>query len=99
MPRSQGWGAPRSGRSLHANAIGDIVDDLLREPQFEPGVAGGRPAGAWGAIVGPRLASETTPERPEAAIGRAAGRARGENVVVAGSLKKKQRHTHPVQGT
>lgn len=66
MPRSKGWGARRDDRSPHANAIGDIVDDLLREPHFEPGVAVGRLAGAWEAIVGPRLASETTPERLEA---------------------------------
>ena len=61
MPHSTGWRRRKDERSPEATPLGDIVGKLMREPLFARGVAVGRLANEWSEVVGPRLASETTP--------------------------------------
>ncbi len=48
--------------------LGDVVDGLLRERAFARGLAIGRLAAEWEAIVGPRLAAESAPVSLEAGV-------------------------------
>jgi predicted nucleic acid-binding Zn ribbon protein len=48
--------------------LGDVVDGLLRERVFARGLAIGRLAAEWEAIVGPRLAAESAPVGLEAGV-------------------------------
>jgi predicted nucleic acid-binding Zn ribbon protein len=61
MPHSKGWERRRDERTRGDTPLGDVVAGLMREPLFARGVAVGRLAAGWDAIVGPRLASQTAP--------------------------------------
>ena len=61
MPHSKGWRRRRDERTTSGESIGGVLDALLREPSFAGGVAVGRLAAEWEHIVGPRLASATSP--------------------------------------
>ena len=61
MPHSKGWRARKDERTLHGVAIGEVVDELLRERAFAPGMPIGHLAADWAAVVGPRLAAESAP--------------------------------------
>jgi predicted nucleic acid-binding Zn ribbon protein len=61
MPHSTGWRRRKDERSGDATPLGDVVQGLMREPLFARGVAVGKLASEWSSVVGPRLASETTP--------------------------------------
>jgi hypothetical protein len=61
MPHSKGWRHRKDERTSHDTPIGDIVAGLMHEPLFARGVAVGKLAAEWEHIVGPRLASATSP--------------------------------------
>jgi predicted nucleic acid-binding Zn ribbon protein len=65
MPHSKGWERRRDERASRETALGDVVADLMREPLFARGVAVGRLAAEWEAIVGRRLAAQTAPRAVE----------------------------------
>ena len=68
MPHSKGWRARKDERTLHGAAIGEVVDELLRERSFAGGMPIGHLAADWAAVVGPRLAAESAPVSLERGI-------------------------------
>jgi hypothetical protein len=61
MPRSKGWRRRTEERSGDAAALGDVIEEVLREGAFARGLPVGRLGADWAAVVGPRLASESAP--------------------------------------
>ena len=61
MPHSRGWRRRAAGRSGEAAALGDVIEEVLREGAFARGLPVGRLVADWAAVVGPRLASESAP--------------------------------------
>ncbi len=75
MPRAKGW-RRRGERSSQEVPLGAVLDELLAQPELARGAPIGRLAGAWEAVVGPRLARETAPmslERGVLVVGAASG--------------------------
>jgi predicted nucleic acid-binding Zn ribbon protein len=68
MPHSTGWGRRRDERAPRETALGDVVAGLMREAPFARGVAVGRLAADWEAVVGPRLAAQTAPRQLDGGI-------------------------------
>jgi hypothetical protein len=65
VPHSKGFakrpGGIKDARSRDAVSIGEIVDGLMAEEVFSRGMPIAELASHWPAIVGERLASETSP--------------------------------------
>ncbi len=61
MPHSKGWRGRTDGRSEEPTALGEVIDDVLRERVFARGLPIGRLVADWAVVVGPRLASESAP--------------------------------------
>ncbi len=61
MPHSKGWRGRKDERTRHGAAIGEVVDELLRERSFAAGMPIGHLTANWAAVVGPRLAAESAP--------------------------------------
>ncbi len=68
MPHSKGFGGRKDARSGDAISIGDIVDGLMAEEVFSRGMPIAELASGWPAIVGERLAAETSPLSLEAGV-------------------------------
>lgn len=68
MPHSKGWRTRKDERTLRETPIGEIVDGLVREPVFARGRPIGRLALEWAAVVGSRLAAESTPMSLDAGV-------------------------------
>jgi hypothetical protein len=66
MPHSTGFGQRRDPRSGRPVALGDVVDELLAEEAFRPGMPVATLRRRWSELVGERLAAATAPESLEA---------------------------------
>ena len=52
MPHSKGWRRRKDERTMKDTPLGDVVEGLLRERTFARGLAIGRLAVGWEAVVG-----------------------------------------------
>jgi predicted nucleic acid-binding Zn ribbon protein len=68
MPHSKGWRGRKDERTLHATALGEIVDGLLTEKAFARGMPIGHLVADWASVVGPRLAAESAPVSLEGGV-------------------------------
>lgn len=65
MPSSKGFRSGKEKRSEDTFAIGEILEGLLQRREFATGTQVGRLSAVWEAVVGERLARETSPTRLE----------------------------------
>ncbi len=68
MPHSRGWERRRDPRTREPALIGEVVEGLLRDPEFARGIPVGRLAARWADVVGERLAREIAPTHLERGI-------------------------------
>ena len=68
MPHSKGFARRRDRRSEDPVSIGDVVDELLRDEAFAPGIPIATLIASWPELVGESLAKATAPVSLEGRI-------------------------------
>lgn len=61
MPGPKGWRRRRGERTSSEVPLGEVIEEVMRRPEFARGAPIARLASSWEALVGPRLAAETSP--------------------------------------